>query len=238
VAAADALALQLSRLSRLDPAIPPALARPLPAPPAPPVSKLVLWRVVDSVDDLAVSTRSRLPAVPLSLAHGMRMYHATIQRGDVSLGLVIHLFADFPRSSSHITLEWIRPPPRVAAGPRGSPKALDALVQPAARRLASIHRAGAPDISLMQMEQELNRPAEPPLELLQSNGIYSLSFSVQRATTLLDVYIETEGEGGGATAIRGTLCSRRVRGRDRCRPFVYDRKSGQFDQSANLQDST
>ena len=80
------------------------------------------------------------------------------------------------------------------------------------------------------------RPAEPPPELLQSAGIYSLSFSVQRAITLLDVYLETEGDGGGATAIRGTLCSRRVRGRDRCRPFVYDRKSGQFDQSASLQD--
>ena len=50
--------------------------------------------------------------------------------------------------------------------------------------------------------------------------------------TLLDVYVETEGEGGGATAIRGTLCSRRVRGRDRRRPFVFDPKSGQFDQAA------
>ena len=64
------------------------------------------------------------------------------------------------------------------------------------------------------------------------NIVFALSMSIQRAITLLDVYVETEGLGGGATAIRGTLCSRRVRGRDRQRPFVYDRKSGQFDQTA------
>jgi len=83
------------------------------------------------------------------------------------------------------------------------------------------------------MEKELNSPAEPPPELAQHGGAYALSSTMQRAITLLDVYLETEGEGGGATAIRGTLCSRRVRGRDRRRPFVYDPKSGQFDQSCS-----
>ena len=82
------------------------------------------------------------------------------------------------------------------------------------------------------MEAELNRPAEAREETDQSGGVFSLAFGVQRALSLLDIYCETEGDGGGATAIRGTLCSRRVRGRDRRRPFVYDPKSGQFDQAA------
>ena len=84
----------------------------------------------------------------------------------------------------------------------------------------------------MRRRSELNAPSEPPPELTQHSGAVSLSFAVQRALTLLDVYAETEGVGGGATAIRGTLCSRRVRGRDRRRPFVFDPKSGQFDQAA------
>ena len=82
------------------------------------------------------------------------------------------------------------------------------------------------------MEEELNRPGEQASELQQGGGVFALALGVQRAQTLLDVYLETEGDGGGATAIRGTLCSRRVRGRDRRRPFVYDPKSGQFDQPA------
>ena len=126
-----------------------------------------------------------------------------------------------------------------------------------------------PDLPLLQMEEELNHPSDPPEEIAQvrvwrcpqpqqlharaacplhppvqaptqaarahpqHGGVYSLTFAVQRAITLLDVYLETEGEGGGATAIRGTLCSRRVRGRDRRRPFAYDSTSGQFDQSSS-----
>ena len=117
--------------------------------------------------------------------------------------------------------------------PRGPPPALEAVASAAALRVAELHRGGSRDLALLQMESELNRPVEPPDELLQSDGIYSLSFAVQRAITLLDVYVETDGDGGGATAIRGTLASRRVRGRDRRRPFVFDPRSGQFDQGGS-----
>ena len=73
------------------------------------------------------------------------------------------------------------------------------------------------------------------LPLLTARGAefpQRVGLSLQRAVLLLDAYVETDGEGGGAPAIRGALCSRRVRGRDRRRPFVYDPKSGQFDQAA------
>ena len=55
------------------------------------------------------------------------------------------------------------------------------------------------------MESELNTPAEPPAELEQHDGAFRLSFLMQRALTLLDVYIETEGDGGGSPAERRTL---------------------------------
>ena len=105
-------------------------------------------------------------------------------------------------------------------------------------RVAKLHRAALRDLDLLQMETELNAPAEPPSELQQHEGVYSLALSLQRALTLLDAYVETDGDGGGACAIRGTLCSRRVRGRDRRRPFVFDPKSGQFDQAAQRAGAT
>lgn len=162
------------------------------------------------------------------------LYHADITRGPVTLSCTIRLLADFPRSPAHAALAWKRPPARITNGLRGPPAALMGLVQPAALRLAQRQGAQALDLHLIQMEHELNSPAEPPKELSQLGGAYSLSFILQRALTLLDVYVETDGDGGRSTAIRGTLCSRRVRGRDRRRPFVYDPKSGQFDQSCSV----
>jgi len=225
--------LQLTRLSALDATLPSHLATPLPAPPAPAVSALRSWKPVDAENELTPEVHARLPSVPPALARSMRLFSAEITRGDVSLGVVVHLFADYPRSPAHLSLDWIRPPKRVADGAKGPPPALAALASAPAMRLAKIHRGSARELTLLQMEGELNRPVEPPEELEQAGGIYSLSQLVLRAITLLDVYVETDGEaGGGATAIRGTLCSRRVRGRDRRRPFVFDPKSGQFDQSA------
>ena len=228
VRAADAIALQLARLSALDVTLPAHLATPLPSPPAPAVSVLKAWRQLDYENDLSADARARLPTVRAS----QRIFHAELTRGSVSLGVTVCLFADFPRSAAHLSLDWIQPPARFAAGAKGPPAALEALASPAAVRVAKLHRAATRDVGLMQMEVELNRPSEPPAELMQADGIYSLSFAIQRAVTLLDAYVETDGEGGGATAIRGTLCSRRVRGRDRRRPFVFDAKSGQFDQAA------
>ena len=88
-------------------------------------------------------------------------------------------------------------PARVAAGPKGPPKLLEQYAHPAALRLAALHRARIPDTTLLQMEEELNHPSEVPPELQQADGVYALSFALQRAIDLLDVYIETEGDGGG-----------------------------------------
>lgn len=232
VRAADAVALQLSRLARLDATLPAHLASPLPGPPMPPASGLTAWRRVDYENDLSADARARLPAVPSWRARSQRLYHAEISRGQVVLGVTISLFADFPRSAAHLSLDWTTPPSRFAAGPPGAPTALEALASPAAVRVAKVHRAALRDLALLQMERELNHPAEPPSELSQHEGVYSLSVAIQRAIMLLDAYIETDGDGGGACAIRGTLCSRRVRGRDRRRPFVFDPFSGQYDQAA------
>ena len=240
VRATDALSLQLTRLASLDASLPPHLASPLPAPHSPEIAKLQAWRPLDLENDLTPEQKAKLPTVPAWLLPSQRLYLAEISRhtlgspsASVTLGVIIHLFADFPSSPAHITLDWLVPPKRFADGPAGPPPALEAVASAAALRVAELHRGGSRDLALLQMESELNRPVEPPDELLQSDGIYSLSFAVQRAITLLDVYVETDGDGGGATAIRGTLASRRVRGRDRRRPFVFDPRSGQFDQGGS-----
>lgn len=242
VQAADALALQLDRLASLDASLPRSLCQPLPSPPLPPVSALAAWREIgDAAEELPPEARARMPRVAEWRAHGQRLFLATIQRAapnaapaepPVQLGLTISLFSDFPASPPLVRLHWVTPPRRFAQGPRGPPPALRALAHPAALRLSALHRPACADLSLLQMEEELNRPGEQASELQQGGGVFALALGVQRAQTLLDVYLETEGDGGGATAIRGTLCSRRVRGRDRRRPFVYDPKSGQFDQPA------
>jgi hypothetical protein len=170
---------------------------------------------------------------------------------------VLCLLSDFPASAPIVRLHWVVPPRRVAQGPAGPPPVLRAMAHPAALRLSALHRAACADLSLLQMEEELNRPGlaenrlgsepqaggapqsaearqpqQPQQPQQPRSGVFALSLCMQRAISLLDVYVETEGDGGGATAIRGTLCSRRVRGRDRRRPFVYDAGSGQFDQPA------
>ena len=78
------------------------------------------------------------------------------------------------------------------------------------------------------MEAELSCPREA---VEGEEGELCLGVMMHRLRMLLDVYVETEGEGGGSAAVCGTMCSRRVRGRDRRKPLVFDARSGQFDQS-------
>ena len=79
----------------------------------------------------------------------------------------------------------------------------------------------------------LHHPSLPTLRdvLRTEEGALCLGVMMHRLRMLLDVYVETEGEGGGSAAVCGTMCSRRVRGRDRRKPFVFDARSGQFDRS-------
>ena len=58
----------------------------------------------------------------------------------------------------------------------------------------------------------------------------ALSVLVAKLLLLLDVYLDTEGDGSGATAVCGLVCNRRVRGRDRRKPFVYEAAVDMFDQ--------
>ena len=83
------------------------------------------------------------------------------------------------------------------------------------------------------MEAELNAPREPHAAEGGAAGLdHALGFMMHRLRLLLDVYAETDAaEGGGSAAVCGTMCGRRVRGRDRRKPFVFDEASGQFDQS-------
>ena len=78
------------------------------------------------------------------------------------------------------------------------------------------------------MEAELGCPRE---RVEGEEGELCLGVMMHRLRMLLDVYVETEGEGGGSAAVCGTMCSRRVRGRDRRKPLIFDARSGQFDQS-------
>jgi hypothetical protein len=174
------------------------------------------------------------PSLPAWRLHRSRLFYAQVRREAAALGLYIRLLADFPRSTVHVTLEWAHPPPATQRGGRGPPAALRAMAHPAALLAVAQAKTQTREPALVQMEAELNAPADPPAALRQHGGSFALSLTVQRAVSLLDVYLETEGQGGGATAIRGTLCSRRVRGRDRRRPFVYDPSSGQFDQSTSV----
>ena len=80
--------------------------------------------------------------------------------------------------------------------------------------------------------QSRDRPVGRALPILEGEeGALCLGVMMHRLRMLLDVYVETEGEGGGSAAVCGTMCSRRVRGRDRRKPFICDAPSGQFDQS-------
>ena len=77
-------------------------------------------------------------------------------------------------------------------------------------------------------------PSPPPrlCQVDRQGAPYHLLWVLHRARMLLDVYLETEGVGGGATAaVCGTLCNRRVRGRDRRKPFHFSKTTSQFDQA-------
>ena len=77
-------------------------------------------------------------------------------------------------------------------------------------------------------------PSLPPrlCQVDRQGAPYHLLWVLHRARMLLDVYLETEGVGGGATAaVCGTLCNRRVRGRDRRKPFHFSKTTSQFDQA-------
>ena len=120
-----------------------------------------------------------------------------------------------------------------AGARRGPPAGLRALANAGALRLAATHAAAACDNNLVLMEAELNAPREPHAAEGGAAGLdHALGFMMHRLRLLLDVYAETDAaEGGGSAAVCGTMCGRRVRGRDRRKPFVFDEASGQFDQS-------
>jgi hypothetical protein len=146
------------------------------------------------------------------------------------LGATVQIFADFPRARPRVALAWVAPPARARRGP---PAGLRALANAGALRLAATHAAAACDNNLVLMEAELNAPREPHAAEGGAAGLdHALGFMMHRLRLLLDVYAETDAaEGGGSAAVCGTMCGRRVRGRDRRKPFVFDEASGQFDQS-------
>jgi len=165
VHASDALALQLSRLHALDASLPSHLATPLPAPPQAAISKLTAWRQLDIANDLSSEARARLPTVPAWLASSMRIYQAEISREAVCLGVTVHLFADFPRSAAHLSLDWIHPPAKFAAGPKGPPHALEALASPAALRTANMHRGSTREVRRLP-RHSMRRTHPPPFPSL------------------------------------------------------------------------
>lgn len=157
-----------------------------------------------------------------------RLFTAELSRDQVRLGLTVVVHADYPRTRPRVHLHWIAAPAPPSTLSRGVPASLRALAHPAALALAERHRGDACDNNLLQMEAELGCPREA---VAGEEGELCLGVMMHRLRMLLDVYVETDGEGGGSAAVCGTLCSRRVRGRDRRRPLVFDSRSGQFDQS-------
>ena len=75
---------------------------------------------------------------------------------------------------------------------RGVPASLRALAHPAALALAERHRGDACDNNLLQMEAELSCPREA---VEGEEGELCLGVMMHRLRMLLDVYVETEGEG-------------------------------------------
>jgi len=79
------------------------------------------------------------------------------------------------------------------------------------------------------MQEELNAAFGEADE--DGSADFLLLRLLHRLRLLLDVYVETEGISG-ASRVRGALCNRVVRGRDRRKPFTFDEASRCFDQSA------
>jgi hypothetical protein len=235
IAARETLADELSRLSTHATAPPPPAA--IHMPPAPLVTKLTSWREIEAgAAELSLADASAMSAVPGWQRVSQRVFTATLERpqpaaaAPVQLSVLVQIFAEYPRAAPRVTLRWLSPPARVAAAAqRELPEAVAPLAAPAALRLARRHAAEAADPQLIQMQAELNAPLP---EVAAEGAPYHLLWTVHRARMLLDVYVETEPAGGGSSAaVCGTLCNRRVRGRDRRKPLHFSRTTGQFDQA-------
>lgn len=237
VAARETLAAELGRLSTHATAPPPPAA--IHMPPAPLVTKLTSWREIEmesGAAELSQAEASGMGTVPGWQRVSQRAFAATLERAQpaaaapVQLSMLVQVFAEYPRAAPRVTLWWDSPPARVAAAARRElPEAVASLAAPAALRLARRHAAGAADAQLIQMQAELNAPLA---EVAAEGAPYHLLWTVHRARMLLDVYLETEPTGGGrSAAVCGTLCNRRVRGRDRRKPLHFSRTTGQFDQA-------
>lgn len=206
VRAREALQLQLEQLGRGLTTAAPAAAQP----PRALLAELQSW-----TEDEAARRRHRL-------------FRCELSRSEVRLGAAVTVHADYPRTRPLVNLRWIRAPAPPSHVARGVPASLRALAHPAALALAERHSGAGCDNNLLQMEAELNCPRE---RVEGEEGEHCLGVMMHRLRMLLDVYVETEGEGGGSAAVCGTMCSRRVRGRDRRKPLIFDARSGQFDQS-------
>ena len=228
MAARDALQQQLTQLAAGATSPAPGAAQP----PRPLLSQLHGWaeetdaEAADEADEVAGAAAAAFAAAPKK-AHGQRIFRAELRRGDVALGVRVAVAADYPRARPTAQLRWVAAPPTSGAA---MPAALRALAQPAALMVAARHASEACDNNLLQMQSELNSPRESA-GMVGEQGALCLGVMMHRLRMLLDVYVETEGEGGGSAAVCGTMCSRRVRGRDRRKPFIFDAPSGQFDQS-------
>lgn len=239
-----------TELERLDQrhTLPPQPAAPA-LPPAPLVTKLTSWREVVGASDLdlagsggaepvwaGAAAEALAGGVPAWRRASERVFVATLERAQpaentvVVLEMVVQVFADYPAAAPRVLLRWATPPARVAAAKtRELPAAMASFAAPAALQLAQRGAADAVDSRLHQMEAELNSPLDA---VAKEGAPFHLLWTMHRARMLLDVYLETESSGGGASAaVCGTLCNRRVRGRDRRKPFHYSKTTGQFDQA-------
>jgi len=215
-----ALALQLEQLKAGDTTLPDSFSQE-PVPPSALKCALRDWQQVNSIEELPSEVRQAAANSWGAETRGRSYFTATACRAEVILVLAVLIRAEYPRVRPSVLLRWRNRPPRVLA----MPSVLAELAHPAALAVASKRSAEAFDMQLAHLEQEVNQACAFAGRV---DNDYVLLEATNRLRRLLDVYIETDG-GSGATAVCGSLCSRRVRGRDRRKPFIF--VASQFDQS-------
>ena len=207
---------------------PPSSLLPVPLPSTPPLAQLQNWAEVRE-SELSAEARKALRCEPSWRAHGRRLFTATVSRADGRLSVTVHVGADYPLTTPIVHLRWLVPPARLARAAAGMvPPALAKLAKPAALRVAKQSAPLACDNQLRQLEKEVNSPSET---FPGADGAHALLLLVHRLRVLTDVYLDTEEGGAAATGSAGVHYYRRVRGRDRRKPFLYDPATRLFDQN-------
>ena len=224
-ASRNSLANQLSYLSSAEATMPSSSTLDgLPL--STPITQITQWQEINRAQDLSASFREHLLCEPSWRCCAQRIFTFEAEyRAQVVLSVTVQIFADFPTSLPFFSAQWLRPPQGIAVRTRKNlPSKLLSLAHPAALRLAHVHAVEATDNGLVQMLSVIN---EPPEKIVTNGAIPLLAWTIHRLRVLLDVYMATEGNEHVAAACNAS-CRRRVRGRERLKPFAFNVEDNEF----------